>query len=111
VLVFSRIKEEIASGKAVDDARKNGYNKALSSILDGNITTLIVAAVLWFLGTGSIRGFAETLILGIVLSMFTALVITRVITSIFYGIGLQSVTLYGKAKPVKQKNFIIKTML
>ena len=101
VLVFSRIKEEIASGKAVDDARKNGYNKALSSILDGNITTLIVAAVLWFLGTGSIKGFAETLILGIILSMFTALVITRAITSILYGIGLQSPALYGKAKKVK----------
>ena len=106
VLVFSRIKEEIASGKAVDDARKNGYNKALSSILDGNITTLIVAAVLWFLGTGSIKGFAETLILGIILSMFTALVITRMITSILYGIGLQSPALYGKAKKVKQFDFV-----
>ncbi|MBQ7614090.1 MAG: protein translocase subunit SecD [Butyrivibrio sp.] len=108
VLVFSRIKEEIASGKAVDEARKSGYNKALSSILDGNITTLIVAAVLWFLGTGSIKGFAETLILGIVLSMFTALVITRLITSLLYGIGLQSPVLYGKAKPVKDKDFIAK---
>lgn len=106
VLVFSRIKEEIAAGKAVDAARKNGYNKALSSILDGNITTLIVAAVLWFLGTGSIKGFAETLILGIVLSMFTALVITRAITSIFYGIGLQNVALYGKAKPAKKIDFV-----
>ena len=106
VLVFSRIKEEIASGKAVDDARKNGYNKALSSILDGNITTLIVAAVLWFLGTGSIKGFAETLILGIILSMFTALVITRAITSILYGIGLQSPALYGKAKKVKKFDFV-----
>ncbi len=108
VLVFSRIREEIASGKAVDDARKNGYNKALSSILDGNITTLIVAAVLWFMGTGSIKGFAETLILGIILSMFTALVVTRLITSILYGIGLQNVALYGKAKPVKQINFLSK---
>ncbi len=106
VLVFSRIREEIASGKAVDDARKSGYHKALSSILDGNITTLIVAAVLWFLGTGSIKGFAETLILGIVLSMFTALVITRAITSILYGIGLQNVALYGKAKPIKKINFV-----
>nr|MCR5404041.1 protein translocase subunit SecD [Butyrivibrio sp.] len=106
VLVFSRIKEEIASGKAVDDARKSGYNKALSSILDGNITTLIVATVLWFLGTGSIKGFAETLILGIILSMFTALVITRLITSIFYGIGLQDVKFYGKAKPVKKIDFV-----
>ena len=108
VLVFSRIKEEIAAGKAVDEARKSGYNKALSSILDGNITTLIVATVLWFLGTGSIKGFAETLILGIILSMFTALVITRSITSLLYGIGLQSPALYGKAKGVKQFDFIAK---
>ncbi|WP_034443550.1 protein translocase subunit SecDF [Butyrivibrio sp. AE2032] len=108
VLVFSRIKEEIAAGKAVDEARKSGYNKALSSILDGNITTLIVATVLWFLGTGSIKGFAETLILGIILSMFTALVITRGITSLLYGIGLQSPVLYGKAKGVKQLDFIAK---
>ena len=106
VLVFSRIKEEIRSGKAVDEARKNGYNKALSSILDGNITTLIVAAVLWFLGTGSIKGFAETLILGIVLSMFTALVVTRTITSILYGIGLQSPVLYGKAKEAPKFDFV-----
>ncbi len=108
VLVFSRIKEEIAAGKAVDEARKSGYNKALSSILDGNITTLIVATVLWFLGTGSIKGFAETLILGIILSMFTALVVTRGITSLLYGIGLQSPVLYGKAKPVKNFDFISK---
>ncbi|RKM61277.1 protein translocase subunit SecD [Butyrivibrio sp. CB08] len=111
VLVFSRIKEEIRSGKAVDEARKNGYNKALSSILDGNITTLIVAAVLWFLGTGSIKGFAETLILGIILSMFTALVVTRTITSIFYGIGLQSPVLYGKAKETPKVDFVGKRKL
>ncbi len=111
VLVFSRIKEEIASGKEVDLARKNGYNKALSSILDGNITTLIVAAVLWFMGTGSIKGFAETLILGIVLSMFTALVVTRWITTLLFGIGLQNPALYGKAKPVKKFEFVSKRKL
>ena len=111
VLVFSRIKEEIASGKDVDQARKNGYNKALSSILDGNITTLIVAAVLWFMGTGSIKGFAETLILGIVLSMFTALVVTRWITSLLFGIGLQNPSLYGKAKAAPRFDFIGKRKL
>ena len=111
VLVFSRIREEIASGKAVDEARKNGYHKALSSILDGNITTLIVAIVLRAGGTGPIKGFAETLMLGIILSMFTALVVTRVITSIFYGLGLQSPVLYGKAKPVKEFDFIGKRKL
>ena len=108
VLVFARIREEIAVGKPVDEARKNGYNKALSSILDGNITTLIIAIVLRVGGTGTIKGFAETLILGIILSMFTALVVTRAITSIFYGLGLQSPVLYGKAKKVATKSFVQK---
>ncbi len=111
VLVFSRIKEEIASGKDVGEARKSGYHKALSSIIDGNITTLIVALVLRAGGTGPIKGFAETLMLGIILSMFTALVVTRVITSIFYGLGLQSPVLYGKAKPVKTFDFVGKRKL
>ncbi|RKM56482.1 protein translocase subunit SecD [Butyrivibrio sp. X503] len=111
VLVFARIREEIASGKAVDEARKSGYHKALSSILDGNITTLIVAIVLRAGGTGPIKGFAETLMLGIILSMFTALVVTRVITNIFYGLGLQSPVLYGKAKPVKVFDFVGKRKL
>ena len=111
VLVFSRIKEEIASGKDVDEARKAGYHKALSSIIDGNITTLIVALVLRAGGTGPIKGFAETLMLGIILSMFTALVVTRVITSILYGLGLQSPVLYGKAKPVKTFDFVGKRKL
>ena len=106
VLVFSRIKEEIAAGKSVDEARKNGYHKALSSILDGNVTTFIVALVLMIGGTGSIKGFAQTLMLGIILSMFTALVVTRGITSILYGLGLQSPVLYGKAKKVKIFDFI-----
>ena len=108
VLVFARIREEIAVGKAVDDARKNGYNKALSSILDGNITTLIIAIVLRVGGTGSIKGFAETLILGIILSMFTALVVTRAITSIFFGLGIQNPVFYGKAKEVSTKPFVQK---
>ena len=106
VLVFARIKEEIASGNAVDHAIKSGYSKALSAILDGNITTLIVAAVLAMKGTGTIKGFAQTLALGIIVSMFTALVITRFISYIFFGLGLQSPVLYGKAKAVKVIDFI-----
>ena len=111
VLVFSRIREEILGGKAVDEARKSGYNKALSSIIDGNVTTLIVAVVLKIGGTGSIKGFAETLMLGIILSMFTALVITRLITNIFYGLGLQNPVLYGKAKRVNVIDFVAKRKL
>ena len=111
VLVFSRIKEEIAGGKEVDAARKAGYNKALSSIIDGNVTTFIVAFWLYVLGTGSIKGFAITLMFGIVLSMFTALVITRTITSIFYGIGLKNPVLYGKAKAPAKFDFVGKRKL
>ncbi len=111
VLVFSRIREELAVGKSVDEARKNGYNKALSSIIDGNITTLIVAVVLRIGGTGSIQGFAETLMLGIILSMFTALFITRIITSILYGIGFENVKFYGKAKKIGTKDFVGKRKL
>ena len=77
VLVFARIREEIASGTPVDKAIGAGYNKALSAILDGNITTLIAAVVLYIMGIGSIKGFALTLGIGIVLSMFTAITLTQ----------------------------------
>ncbi len=101
VLVFSRIKEEIAAGKEVKLAMKNGYQKALSAILDGNITTLIAALVLGLRGTGSVKGFAQTLALGIIVSMITALFVTRAISSTFYSIGLKNEKLYGKAKSPK----------
>ncbi|MCR5102094.1 MAG: protein translocase subunit SecD, partial [Butyrivibrio sp.] len=77
VLVFARTREELAAGKGVNEARNSGYQKAFSAIIDGNITTLIAAAVLGLRGTGTIKGFASTLALGIVVSMFTALVVTR----------------------------------
>ena len=96
VIIFTRIKEEIGLGRSTKDAIKEGYNKALSAILDGNITTLIAAAVLNIKGTGSIKGFAATLALGIVLSMFTALFITRFILNTFVKLGLDNEKLYGK---------------
>ena len=98
VIIFARIREELATGKTVQSSIKQGFNKALSAILDGNITTLIAAAVLGFMGTGSVKGFAQTLALGIVLSMFTALIITRAILAVFYAIGFQSEKFYGVAK-------------
>ena len=96
VIIFTRIKEEIGAGKNTRTAVKEGYNKALSAIIDGNITTLIAAAVLNLKGTGSIKGFAATLALGIVLSMFTALFITRFIMNCFLDLGLDNAALYGK---------------
>lgn len=102
VIIFARIREELATGKTVQSAVKIGFSKALSAILDGNITTLIAAAVLGLMGTGSIKGFAQTLALGIVLSMFTALFITRFILNIFYALGAQEVKVYGVAKEKKR---------
>ena len=108
VIIFARIREELATGKTVQSASKQGFNKALSAILDGNITTLIAAAVLGFVGTGSVKGFAQTLALGIVLSMITALVITRGIMAVMYAMGFQSEKFYGMIKERKSISFVQK---
>ena len=108
VIIFARIREELATGKTVRSSMKIGFQKALSAILDGNITTLIAAMVLWFLGSGTVKGFAQTLALGIALSMFTALVVTRAIMNAFYAIGLKNEKLYGIAKPAKKIDYLSK---
>ena len=96
VIIFARVKEELSAGKAVKISLNAGFQKAMSAILDGNITTLIAAAVLWGLGSGTVKGFAQTLALGIVVSMFTALVITRLIIYSFYAVGIRSQKAYGR---------------
>lgn len=101
VIIFARIREELADGMTVKAAVKIGFDKAFSAIIDGNVTTLIAAAVLWVLGSGSIRGFAQTLVLGIALSMFTALFVTRWLLRSFYALGLNQEKMYGVAKPHK----------
>ena len=111
VIIFARIREELAAGKTVRNAVKTGFDKALSAIIDGNITTLIAAAVLLFLGPGSVKGFAQTLALGIVLSMFTALVVTRYILYAFYALGLKNEKLYGVGKEHRILNFLSKKEL
>jgi len=85
VLIFERIREEISSGNAPQGSISSGYEKALSSISDANITTLIAAIVLFAFGTGPIKGFAVTLSLGIITSMFTAIVGTRAIVNLVFG--------------------------
>ena len=105
VIIFTRVKEEIAKGHTVQSAMKLGYHKALSAILDGNITTLIAAAVLYIMGTGSIKGFATTLALGIVLSMITALFVTRIVMNGFYVMGITDEKFYGRQKEHKPFNF------
>ncbi len=108
VIIFARIREELATGKTVKSAVKIGFDKALSAIIDGNVTTLIAAFVLWFKGTGSVKGFAQTLVLGIVLSMFTALFVTRVLLNAFYAIGFTDMKWYGVGKEKKTKDFLSK---
>ena len=108
VIIFARIREELAKGKTVRSAIDTGFKKAQSAILDGNITTLIAAGVLWLMGSGTVKGFAETLALGIALSMFTAMVITKLILKAFDALGLQNAKLYGVAKEGKSIRFTSK---
>ena len=106
VIVFARVREEIATGKSVQTSMKIGFQKAMSAILDGNITTLIASVVLMALGSGTVKGFAYTLMIGIILSLFTAMVVTRYILYSLYELGLKSEKLYGRAKERKSIDFI-----
>lgn len=108
VIIFARIREELAAGKVVHTAIKTGFQKALSAILDGNITTLIASLVLGVMGTGSIKGFAQTLALGILLSMFTSLVITRILVNALYALGIKEEKFYGSSKKIGQIDFLSK---
>lgn len=106
VIIFARIREELATGKTVRSAIKIGFNKAFSAIIDGNVTTLIAALVLMIMGSGVVRGFAQTLMLGIVLSMFTSLVVTRVLLNALYTLGFRDEKWYGIGKEPKVFDFI-----
>ncbi len=106
VIIFARIREELAIGMTVESAIKSGFSKALSSIIDGNITTLISALVLIAMGSGTIKGFAYTLTLGIVLSMITALFVTKLILKCLFAIGFKDVKWYGKGKESKKIDFV-----
>jgi len=85
VLIFSRIREEIQNGMSVQRAIHEGFDRALSAIVDGNLTTLLVGGILFAMGTGPIKGFAVTLSLGILTSMFTAVIVTRAMVNLIYG--------------------------
>jgi SecD/SecF fusion protein len=103
VIIFARIKEELKTGSTVEEAIKAGFSKALSAIIDGNITTLIAAVVLIAMGSGTIKGFGYTPALGIVLSMFTALFVTKTLVNAFYAIGFKSPALYMMSDKEKKK--------
>ena len=111
VIIFTRIKEELAKGKSVQTSIKLGFDKALSAIVDGNITTLIAAFVLYLKGSGTIKGFATTLAIGIILSMFTALVITKLLLEAMYVLGVDDVKYFGvegarKRIPLDRKSVV-----
>lgn len=106
VIIYARIQEEIAAGVSVRNSIKSGFSKAFSAIFDGNITTLIAAFVLMWLGSGTVKGFAYTLALGIVISMFTALVISRLIVNALYAVGIRDPKFYGSAKQRKAIDFV-----
>ena len=102
VIIFARVREEMTRGKSVKNSLKTGFQKAMSAIVDGNVTTLIAAAVLWFRGSGSVKGFAQTLAIGIIVSMFTALVVTRLIAFAFYAVGLRKESLYYRPRKERE---------
>ncbi len=108
VIIFARIREELATGKTVKSSIKIGFDKATSAIVDGNITTFIAAVVLALKGSGTVKGFAQTLMIGIILSMFTAMVVTRVLLYLFYAVGFQDEKWYGIGKEHKAINFLNK---
>ncbi|MBQ0059992.1 MAG: protein translocase subunit SecD [Lachnospiraceae bacterium] len=106
VIIYARIREEISAGSSVNRAIRAGFSKAMSAIIDGNITTLIAAAVLGFLGTGTIKGFAMTLALGVVLSLFSACVLSRILANAVYAIGVKDAKYWARKGSVSKFRFV-----
>lgn len=106
VITYARIKEEIAGGRTVSMSIKNGYQKAMSAIVDGNVTTFIAALVLMILGSGTVKGFAYTLMISIIMSMFTALLVAKFLMQAFFAIGFKDEKFYGRAKERKTIDFL-----
>lgn len=106
VIIFTRIKEELADGKSVKQAVKGGFHNALSAIIDGNVTTLIAALVLGIFGTGTIKGFAITLAIGVVLSVFTALAVSQSLLTALVNLGVTGAKYFGVAREPKKTNFV-----
>lgn len=104
VLIFERVREELIKGKSVKIAIRIGFDKAMSSIFDSNITTIIAGLVLYFVGTGAVKGFATTLFIGTILSMFSSIIITKFIINLVYNMGLRSKSIYGLRKNTENEN-------
>ena len=108
VIIYTRISEEIMAGTSVQGAIRSGFSKAMSAIIDGNVTTLIAAAVLGALGTGSIRGFALTLALGVALSLFTACLLSRLLVRGFYAAGIRDAKFWSRKRKKSRIRFVEK---
>ena len=100
IIIFERIKEEYAYGKRIEPSINAGFKRALPAILDSNITTILAAVILLIFGTGSIQGFAMTLLIGIVLSMFSSIVITRGLLKMYYPINSTNAKKYSLKREV-----------
>lgn len=103
VIIFERFNEEIRAGRAIRAAVRTGFKNAMSAILDANVTTLIAAIVLMFFGTGSIQGFAKTLLLGVITSMFTAVVVTRFLMKNIVNLGVKNSRLFTAAAKAEKE--------
>ena len=108
VIIYARIREEIAAGKNVKSAIGIGFKKATSAIVDGNVTTFIAALVLWIKGSGTVQGFATTLMIGIFIQLFTSLVVSRGLVWMLYYMGFQKPVFYGKERVKKTIKFVEK---
>jgi len=106
VITFARIREEMASGRTVSMSIREGYKKAMSAIVDGNVTTFIAAVVLMILGSGTVKGFAYTLMISIIMSMFTALIVAKYMMQALYAVGFKDEKFYGRAKELKPIDFL-----
>lgn len=98
VVIFERIKEELAIGKSIKASVKSGFDHAIVAVLDANITTLIAALVLYFLGTGTVKGFGVTLGIGVVVSMLTAVLLSRFLLDAFVNMNIKNPALFGLNK-------------
>ncbi len=103
VVIFERIKEELRLGKTVRSAVDAGFNRALSAVIDSNITTIIAAVILMWLGTGTIKGFGTTLLIGVIVSMISAIFITRFLLKQMIGMNVKNLWLYGIKKSNKEE--------
>lgn len=106
VIIYARIKEEIADGKSVKAAIKVGFHKAMAAIVDGNVTTFIAAVILMVKGSGPVKGFGQTLAIGVVVSMLTAVTVSKLLVTLIYEMGLKDSKYYGIQKKRRTLNFV-----